>query len=123
MSIDMRVVGDVRIFDCSGKITLGEATLAIRTTLRAALDSGAKKILFNLKDVNYIDSSGLGEFMRIHTSVAAKGGQLRLLHLTARIRELLTVSKLLTIFQVYDDEKAALASFDQPAAHSESAKA
>jgi anti-sigma B factor antagonist len=122
MSIDMRVVGDVRVFDCSGKITLGEGTLSVRTALRAALESGAKKILFNLKDVHYIDSSGLGEFMRIHTSVAAKGGQLRLLNLTERIRELLTVAKLLTVFDVYDDEKAALASFDQPAARSESAK-
>jgi anti-sigma B factor antagonist len=94
----------------------------IRTALRTALESGAKKIIFNLKEVSYIDSSGLGEFMRIHSSVAAKGGQSRLLNISAWIRELLTVSKLLTVFEVFDDEKAALASFDQQAARSESAK-
>ncbi len=111
MIIQMRIIGDVRILDCSGQIRLGEGTMAVRNAVRDALDSGTKKIILNLEEVNYIDSSGVGELMRTYTSVLNQGGQLKLLHLTKRIRELLAITKLLTIFDVFDDERAALASF------------
>ena len=88
--------------------------MSIRNAVRDALESGMKKIILNLEEINYIDSSGVGELMSAYTAVANKGGQLKLLHLTTRIRELLAITKLLTILEVFDDEKAALASFGEP---------
>ncbi len=111
MKIDARTVGDVHILDCSGKITLGEGTMAVRNTVREILKNGGKKIVLNLKDVNYIDSSGIGELVSSYTTVTNQGGQLKLLNLTNKIHELLQITKLLTVFQVYSDEKAALTSF------------
>ncbi len=111
MKIDARMVGDVNILDCSGKITLGEGTMAIRNTVREVLANGGKKIILNLADVNYIDSSGIGELVSTYTTVTNKGGQLKLLNLTNKIQELLAITKLLTVFQVYDNEAAALSSF------------
>jgi anti-sigma B factor antagonist len=114
MIIQMRIIGEVRILDCSGKIKLGEGTMSIRNAVRDALESGTKKILLNLEEVVNIDSSGVGELIRTYTSVAQEGGRLKLLHLTKRIRELLAITKLLTIFETYDDEQAAIASFNLP---------
>jgi anti-sigma B factor antagonist len=111
MKIDTRTVGDVQILDCSGKITLGEGTMAIRNTVREVLKNGGKKIVLNLSDVNYIDSSGIGELVSTYTTVTNNGGQLKLLNLTKKIQELLAITKLLTVFQVYDSEPAAIASF------------
>jgi anti-sigma B factor antagonist len=111
MKIEVRTVGDVRVLDCSGKITLGEGTMAVRNTVREILKNGGKKIILNLGNVNYIDSSGIGELVSTYTTVASNGGQLKLLSLTKKIQELLAITKLLTVFQVFDDEKAALASF------------
>ena len=111
MKIDTRSVKDVHILDCSGKITLGEGTMAIRSTVREILKNGGKKIVLNLHDVNYIDSSGIGELVSCYTTVTNQGGQLKLLNLTSKIHELLQITKLLTVFQVFSDEKAALASF------------
>lgn len=111
MKIETRVVGDVTILDCSGKITLGEGTQAVRNAVRDLLKSGSKKIILNLGDVNYIDSSGIGELVSSFTTVTNQGGKLKLLNLTKKIQELLAITKLLTVFQVYDNEKAALASF------------
>jgi anti-sigma B factor antagonist len=111
MKIDTRKVGDVNILDCSGKITLGEGTMAIRNTVREVLKNGGKKIVLNLADVNYIDSSGIGELVSTYTTVTNHGGQLKLLNLTKKIQELLAITKLLTVFQVYDNEQAAVASF------------
>ena len=111
MKIEMRTVGDVRILDCSGKITLGEGTMAVRNTVLDILKDGGKKIILNLADVNYIDSSGIGELVSTYTTVTNGGGQLKLLSLTKKIQELLQITKLLTVFQVYDSESAALASF------------
>jgi len=110
MNIKMRIIGDVRILDCSGKITLGEGTTSVRTAVLDALKSGTKKIILNLAEISYIDSSGVGELMSTYTSVVNQGGKLRLLHLTKKIRELLAITKLLTVFEAFDDEKAALAS-------------
>jgi anti-sigma B factor antagonist len=111
MKIDTRKVGDVNILDCSGKITLGEGTMAIRNTVREVLKNSGKKIVLNLADVNYIDSSGIGELVSTYTTVTNNGGQLKLLNLTKKIQELLAITKLLTVFQVYDSEQAAVSSF------------
>lgn len=111
MKITTRTVGDVTILDCSGKITLGEGTMAVRNTVREVLKNGGRKIILNLGDVNYIDSSGIGELVSTYTSVTNQGGKLILLSLTKKIQELLAITKLLTVFEVHDDEQKALASF------------
>jgi anti-sigma B factor antagonist len=111
MKIETRTVGDVRILDCSGKITLGEGTMAVRNTVRDILKNNGKKIILNLADVNYIDSSGIGELVSTYSTVSNGGGQLKLLNLTKKIQELLAITKLLTVFQVFDNEQAALKSF------------
>ncbi len=111
MKIDIRTVGDVHILDCSGKITLGEGTMAIRNTVREVLKNAGKKIVLNLAEVNYIDSSGIGELVSTFTTVTNQGGQLKLLKLTKKIQELLAITKLLTVFQVYNDEQEAVKSF------------
>jgi anti-sigma B factor antagonist len=111
MKIETRTVGDVHILDCSGKITLGEGTMAVRNTVRDVLKTGGKKIILNLSDVNYIDSSGIGELVSSYTTVTNQGGKLKLLNLTKKIQELLAITKLLTVFSVYDNEQQAISSF------------
>jgi anti-sigma B factor antagonist len=111
MKIETRTVGDIKILDCSGKITLGEGTMTVRNTVRDVLKNGGKKIILNLADVNYIDSSGIGELVSTYTTVTNQGGQLKLLSLTKKIQELLAITKLLTVFQVFDTEQAAMGSF------------
>jgi anti-sigma B factor antagonist len=111
MKIETRTVGDIKILDCSGKITLGEGTMTVRNTVRDLLKNGDKKIVLNLADVNYIDSSGIGELVSTYTTVTNQGGQLKLLNLTKKIQELLAITKLLTVFQVFDTEQAAMGSF------------
>ncbi len=111
MKIETRTVGDVHILDCSGKITLGEGTMAVRNTVRDVLKNGGKKIVLNLADVNYIDSSGIGELVSSYTTVTNQGGKLKLLNLTKKIQELLAITKLLTVFSVYDNEQQARSSF------------
>jgi anti-sigma B factor antagonist len=108
MDIHTRTVGDVRILDISGKIILGQGTMIVRSTIKDLLHSGVKKIVINLAEVNYIDSSGVGELVSSFTTVAKEGGQLRLLNLTAKVREVLAVTKLLTVFEVCDNEQAAV---------------
>ena len=112
MKIEIRTIDDVRILDCSGKITLGEGTMSIRNTVRDVLQSGAKKVILNLADISYIDSSGVGELVSSYTTTVNKGGKLKLVKLTNKLRELLTITKLLTVFEIYDDEKDALSSFN-----------
>ncbi len=111
MKIETRTIGDVTVLDCSGKITLGEGTMAVRNKVRDILKSDGKKIILNLGDVNYIDSSGIGELVSTYTTVTNGGGQLKLLNLTKKIHELLQITKLLTVFQVFENEQSALASF------------
>ena len=111
MKIEIRTIGEVKVLDCSGKITLGEGTMSIRTTVRDVLQNGAKKIVLNLADINYIDSSGIGELVSTYTTVVNGGGSLKLLGLTKKIHELLAITKLLTVFDVFNEERAALASF------------
>ena len=112
MKIEIRTVRDARVLDCSGQIKLGEGTMAIRSTVRDILKAGVKKIVLNLADVSYIDSAGVGELISTYTTVVNSGGKLKLLNLTKKIRDQLSITKLLTIFDVSDDEKALLASFD-----------
>ena len=112
MEITKRKAGnDIEILDCKGKIVLGEGTMTVRNSVRDILAANGKKIILNLAEVNYIDSSGIGELVSTYTTVANAGGQLKLLNLTKKIHELLQITKLLTVFQVYDDEKAASDSF------------
>ena len=113
MSLKMstREVKDIIIIDLSGQITLGDATAAIRDEIRDELNHGARNILLNLADVSYIDSSGLGELTSAFTSVKNRNGALKLLSLTKRVHDLMQITKLYTVFDVYDDEKNALASF------------
>jgi anti-sigma B factor antagonist len=111
MNIEVRTIGDVKVLDGSGKITLGEGTMALRNRVRDIVQGGNKKIILNLADVTYIDSSGVGELVTAYTTVTNLGGKLKLLNLTKRSRELLSITKLLTVFDVYDNEQAAVASF------------
>ena len=111
MNINIRSIGDVQVVDWSGKITLGEETIAVRNTVRDIVNSGGKKLVLNLANVNYIDSSGVGELVSTYTTVTNAGGQLKLLNLTKKIHQLLAITKLLTVFDVFEDEKAAIGSF------------
>ena len=110
LEITERQAGDIIILDLSGKLTIGEESIALRNTIRRLLGEGKKKILLNLGEVNYIDSSGIGELVSGFTAVAREGGTLKLLNLTQRIQDLLAITKLLTVFDVYDNENEALSS-------------
>ena len=111
MTIDTRSVNGVTILEIHGKVTIGEGSREIRKKIRELLDGGNKDILLNLGDVSYVDSSGIGELVSSYTTVTNQGGQFKLLHLTKKIRELLAITKLLTVFDCYDDEETAVGSF------------
>jgi len=113
MSLKMstRESNGIVIIDLSGQITLGEASAALRDEVRDQSGHGFKKILLNLANVTYIDSAGLGELTAAFTSVKNRGGELKLLNLTKRVHDLMQITKLYTVFDVYDDEKKALTSF------------
>ncbi|HTY64911.1 MAG TPA: STAS domain-containing protein [Acidobacteriota bacterium] len=111
MKIDIRTVRDVTILDCSGKITLGEETISLRNTAMSVLQGGAKKVLLNLAGITYIDSAGVGELVRTFVTAGNNGAKLKLLGLTGKLREVLTITKLLTVFEVFDNETAAVLSF------------
>jgi anti-sigma B factor antagonist len=104
-------VGDVTVVDVAGRITLGEGASTLRDTVRTLAGGGQKKILLNLADVSYIDSSGIGELVSGFTSVANSGGALKLVNLTKRVQDLLQITKLYTVFEVFDDEAKAVRSF------------
>ena len=106
-----RQVDDVTVVDLSGRITLGEGSTVLRDTVRELLGRGQKKILLNLGDVTYIDSSGIGELVSGFTTVANQGGQLKLLNLTKKVHDLLQITKLCTVFDIKDDEASAVAAF------------
>jgi anti-sigma B factor antagonist len=111
MKLATREVNGVTIVDLSGKITLGEGGMTLREEVRKLLADGSKKIVLNLGDVNYIDSSGLGELVSAYTAVKNAGGELKLLNLTSKVRDLLVITKLVTVFDVKDDEASAVSSF------------
>jgi anti-sigma B factor antagonist len=106
-----RQAGDVTILDLSGAVRIGEGSVGLRDAIRGLGDGGKKKILLNLAGVNYVDSSGIGELIANYTTVSRQGGQLKLLNLTEKIRNLLVITKLLTVFDSFDDEAEALKSF------------
>ena len=111
LSINERQAGDVTVLDMSGRITIGEGSVALRTAIRRLLEEGKKKILLNLGGVGYIDSSGIGELVSSFTAINKEQGQLKLLKLTQKLRDLLAITKLLTVFDDYDDEQEALNSY------------
>jgi len=108
MTLKSRRIDDVVILDLSGRITIGEGTLVLRNEIQKLLNAGDAKFLLNLADVDYIDSSGLGELVSSFTTVRNKNGQLKLLNLTRRVRDLLQITKLLTVFDTFDNETEAL---------------
>src|ERR1022692_1049471 len=112
MKASTRQVDGVTIVDLSGRITLGEGSVVLRDTVKDLLGKGQKKILLNLGDVSYIDSSGIGELVSAFTSVRNQGGELKLLHLTKKVHDLLQITKLYTVFHVLDDEAGAIAAFN-----------
>jgi len=111
MQIEQRTVGDVVVLDLKGKITLGEGDELLKDKVNSLVNQGHKKIVLNLADVPYIDSAGLGEVVRTYTTVSRQGGQLKLVNLTKRIVDLLTITKLLTVFEAFDSEPEALKSY------------
>ncbi len=111
MQIEERKVGEVTILDLKGKITLGEGDEALKDKINSLVHQDQKRILLNLEGVPYIDSAGLGEVVRTYTTVSRQGGQLKLVNLTKRITDLLSITKLLTVFETFDTEQDALKSF------------
>jgi anti-sigma B factor antagonist len=111
VKLDIRQVGAVTVLDASGRITLGEGSTAFRDTIRDLVAKGNTKILLNLGEVSYIDSSGIGELVSGFTTVSNAGGSMKLLNLTKRVKDLLQITKLYTIFDVYDNESHAVSAF------------
>jgi anti-sigma B factor antagonist len=112
VKLNTRQVGDVSVVDVAGRITLGEGSSAMRDALRDMVAKNQKKILLNLGDVTYIDSSGIGELVSGFTSVTNSGGQLKLLGLNKRVKDLLQITKLYTVFDVHEEEASAIRSFN-----------
>ena len=111
LNIKQRQAGDVAILDLDGEVRIGDSATALRSAIRELVAAGTKKILLNLGGVRYIDSSGIGELIANYTTVGRTGGQLKLLNLTDKVQDLLVITKLLTVFDVYEDETEALTSF------------
>jgi anti-sigma B factor antagonist len=111
MDIKERVVDGVSILDLAGKIVLGEGDMQIKERIRDLLNDGQKRILLNLAEVSYIDSAGLGALISSYTTTRREGGNLKLVNLTKRIQDLLAITKLITVFDTFEDEKKAIESF------------
>jgi anti-sigma B factor antagonist len=111
MTANTRRIEGVNIVDLSGRITIGEGTIVLKDAVRNLLQRNEKKILLNLADVSYIDSSGIGELVSSFTTVGNQGGKLKLLNLTKKVHDLLSITKLLTVFEVFGDEAKAIQSF------------
>jgi anti-sigma B factor antagonist len=111
MEIVERTVNDVTVLDLKGKMTLGEGDELLKDKINSLLAAGKKKLLLNLESVPYIDSAGLGEVVRTYTTVSRQGGSLKLLNLTKRIEDLLSITKLLTVFDTFDSEQEAIKSY------------
>jgi anti-sigma B factor antagonist len=111
MQIEERIVGEVTILDLKGKVTLGEGDEVLKDKINSLILQERKRILLNLEAVPYIDSAGLGEIVRTYTTVSRQGGQLKLVNLTKRITDLLSITKLLTVFETFETEPEALKSF------------
>ena len=115
-TLTFRELGDVTVIDVAGQIKLGEGTVSLRNAVRDLIDRNQKRILINLSAFHYTDSSGVGELVAAFTTVTNQGGQLKLLNLTKRVQDLLQITKLYTVFEVYDNEAQAIRSFSSIAA-------
>ena len=111
MDIKERVVGGVSILDLSGKVVLGEGDMQVKERIKDLLKDGQRKILLNLAEVNYIDSAGLGALISSYTTARRDGGSLKLVNLTKRIKDLLAITKLITVFETFENESEAIASY------------
>ena len=111
MHIEERPAGDVIVLDLKGKMTLGEGDELLKDKINSLVQQGRRKVVLNLEGVPYIDSAGLGEIVRTYTTISRQGGSMKLLNLTKRITDLLSITKLLTVFETYDDEADAVRSF------------
>ena len=111
MQIEERIVDDVTVLDLKGKMTLGEGDELLKDKINSLVHQGRRKVVLNLEGVPYIDSAGLGEIVRTYTTISRQGGSMKLLNLTKRITDLLSITKLLTVFETYDNEADAVRSF------------
>ena len=111
LNISKRRSGDVTVLDMEGHVRIGEDTIAFRNTIHLLVKEGKTKILLNLAGVTQIDSCGLGELISSYVALDELGGAVKLVHLTERVRDVMTITKLVTVFDIYDDEPAAVASF------------
>jgi len=110
LSLKTRRVENVVVFDLSGRLTIGEPVMQMRESLRSHINEGNRRFILNLGEVSYIDSSGLGELVSAYTTIRNKGGDVKLLNLTTKTKDLLQMTKLLTVFDTYEDESKALAA-------------
>jgi anti-sigma B factor antagonist len=115
-SASLRKIDDVSIVDLKGRITLGDGSGVIRETIKGLVAKGERKLLLNLAEVTYIDSAGLGEMVGSYATLASQGGSMKLLHAQTRVRDVLQITKLYTVFEAFTDENAALASFEKATA-------
>ena len=115
MQIEERIVGDVVVLDLIGKVTLGGGDELLRDNVNSLVNQGRRKVVLNLAAVPYIDSAGLGEIVRTYTTVSRQGGSLKLMSLTKRITDLLTITKLVNVFETFDSEADAVGSFSESA--------
>jgi anti-sigma B factor antagonist len=113
LNISKRQLGDITILDMNGDILFGQGNITLRCAIRRLLSEGKKKILLNFSAVNFVDSGGIGELISGLIAVNREGGQLKLLNLTQRIKYLLDITKLLTVFKTFEDEAEAISSYDQ----------
>jgi anti-anti-sigma factor len=111
MDVSKRQAGDVTILDLKGKITIGSGDVQLRNAMAEVVDSGAKKILLNMVGVSTIDSSGIGELVSAYTTATNRGAKLKLINLPAKVTDILTITQLITVFDVYDSEAEGIASF------------
>jgi anti-sigma B factor antagonist len=111
MKIATRQLDGITVLDLSGRITLGEGSVQLRESVRDLLAKGKKKIVLNLSEISYMDSSGMGELVTAYTSVKNQGGELKLVNLTKKIEDLMQITKLVTVFDIYNDEAKAIAAF------------
>jgi anti-sigma B factor antagonist len=111
MKTNIRKSGDVNILDLRGKITIGEGDVLLRKHVKTLIEKGEKNVLVNMADVSYMDSSGIGELIASYTTVARKGGKMKLVNLSPKIKDILQITQLMSVFDIYDDEDEAIASF------------